>query len=329
MLKALTYVYRLIILSLAAFLPAPQAYGLARLCGDWRYRHDRARREMITRNLREVLGEQLSETERVSIVRDFFRLRYCNAMDLLRLAGNEQALTRLVEIRGREHLDAALAEGKGAILCGAHFGSYYASASPLLASGIPVTIVGHFPAISDLSAPSTVWFAWQRGMAQHTASYSYRPAIQARQAHAALRIANRLRANEVIAMNIDLPALADVSRRAVSTTFLGRQTEMPSGCVTVAHLTDAPILMFFLRRSLDWQHQVLEISPPIAMADDMATTFRRCVAIVEAAILRNPAHWIYWDQPNVLKNLGLLSSTIFSAPDVHIEIDELSVLQHP
>lgn len=71
MVKALTCFYRLIMLSLAAFLPAQLAYGLARLYGDWRYQRDRARREMITRNLREVLGEQLSEAERVSIVRDF------------------------------------------------------------------------------------------------------------------------------------------------------------------------------------------------------------------------------------------------------------------
>jgi lauroyl/myristoyl acyltransferase len=35
-----------------------------------------------------------------------------------------QSLRKLVEIRGREHLDAALATGKGAILCSAHFGSY-------------------------------------------------------------------------------------------------------------------------------------------------------------------------------------------------------------
>ncbi|MGB8343330.1 MAG: lysophospholipid acyltransferase family protein [Ktedonobacteraceae bacterium] len=328
MLKALTCFYRLIIQSLAAFLPTPLAYGLARLYGDWRYQRDRARREMIARNLGEGLCEQLSEVERVSIVRDFFRLRYCEAVDMLRLAGNRQAFTRLVEIRGQEYLDAALAEGKGAVLCGAHFGSYYASASPLLASGIPVTIFGLFPAITEEPAPSTVWFAWQRGMAHHTDNYSYRPAIQARQAHAALRIANRLRANEVIAMNIDLPAKTATSQRTVSTTLLGKQTEMPSGCVTIAHLTDAPILMYFLHRSADWRHQVLEILPPIAMADDMAITFGRCIAAVEAAILRNPAHWIYWDQPDMLTNLGLLSSTISSAPDVRIEIDEMSVLQH-
>jgi len=329
MLKALAYFSRLIILSLAAFLPAPQAYGLARLYGDWCYRRDHARRETITRNLREVLGEQLSQVERIHIVHAFFRLRYCDALDLLRLAENEQAFTRLVEIRGREHIEAALAEGKGAILCGAHFGSYYASSSPLLANGIPVTIVGHFSAISDQPATSTARLAWQRRMDQRTARYSYRLAIQARQAHAAIRIANRLRANEVIAMTIDLPALAGASRRAVSTTFLGRHAQMPSGCVTLARLTDAPILMFFLRRSADWRHQVLEISSPVAMDDDAAATFRRCVATVEAAILRNPAHWSYWDQPNVLMNLGLLSTTISSTSYVHTEINEMSMSQHP
>lgn len=58
-------------------------------------------------------------------------LRCCNIVDVMRLAWEGQALARLVEIRGREHLEMALAQGKGAIMCTAHFGSFLAIPSLL------------------------------------------------------------------------------------------------------------------------------------------------------------------------------------------------------
>ena len=84
-----------------------------------------------------MLGEELSPQEAEPLARDVFRIRTCEVVDLMRLRGRARSLGRLVEIRGREHLDAALAEGKGAILCSAHFGSYLYAFSPVHASGFP------------------------------------------------------------------------------------------------------------------------------------------------------------------------------------------------
>ena len=68
----------------------------------------------------------------------------CTAIDVMRLRYRARPLRRLVEIRGREHLDAALAGGKGAILCSAHFGSFDSCFSLLGASGYPVTTIGRW-----------------------------------------------------------------------------------------------------------------------------------------------------------------------------------------
>jgi lauroyl/myristoyl acyltransferase len=119
-------------------------------------------------------------------------------------------------------------------------------------------------------------------------------------------MATVLRANEVIAMAIDPPPLAADRPRATPIAFLGRQAMLLPGSVTLARLTGAPLLMFFLRRSADWRHQVLEISPPIPMEGDVVMAFGRCVAAAEAAILRDPAHWIYWSRSDDLVDLGLL-----------------------
>ena len=106
---------RLIVVPLVAFLPARLAYGLACLHGDWRYRHDTLMRERIMHNLEGVLGDQLSHAERARVTRDFFCRRSCEAMDVMCLTGRGRALARLIEIRGLEHIESALAAGKGAI----------------------------------------------------------------------------------------------------------------------------------------------------------------------------------------------------------------------
>ena len=57
------------------------------------------------------MSSLLNEAERLT--RDLFRFRSCEVIDVMRLRGRARSLARLVEIRGREHLQAALARGQG------------------------------------------------------------------------------------------------------------------------------------------------------------------------------------------------------------------------
>jgi KDO2-lipid IV(A) lauroyltransferase len=309
--KLLAYSIKRVILSLVAFLPAPLAYSLARFYGNRLYKRDSLQRETIMGNLAAVLGEQLSPAERAGVARDSFCLRACEAVDQKRLTGGGRVLAHLVEIHGQEHLEATLAKGKGAILCGAHFGAYFAIPSVLLKKGFPFTAVIRRPSILDPSLSLTARLLWQRIWTRHRINRLYRSSIQLqpRVPHAAIRIANILRTNGVIGIAIDPPPLALDRRHAVSMTFLGRQILLMPGSAKLADLTGASLLMISLRRSADWQHQVLEISPPIPMADGVVETFGRCVAALEASILRDPAHWHFWSQSDSLVDLGLLPTT--------------------
>src|SRR5579859_6403841 len=118
------FFYRLIVVPLVAFLPARVAYDLACLRGEWRYRHDTVMRERIIHNLDMIFGTRYSQAETTRLARDFFCRRSCEAIDVMRLSGRGRSLKRLVKIRGLEHVEAALAAGKGAIICSAHFGSF-------------------------------------------------------------------------------------------------------------------------------------------------------------------------------------------------------------
>ena len=302
-------------------LPAAIGYRAACGRGDWLFRRQTAKRAELVRNLGllgiglgEGLREELGEGRRdgpgpaaaQQVARDWFRFASCEALDVMRLRRGTRPLRRLVEIRGREHLEAALAGGKGAILCGAHFGSYNSSYSLLHASGFPITSIGRWQykyTAGLSSAERRFWDLVYRRLRR----YRQRPNIEpwpGRVEVAALAAA-ALRANEVVTIAIDAPPLDTDLARAVEVAVLGRRAKLLPGVVTLARLTGAPVLMCFQYRAADYRHQVLEISAPVPMDGDVTTAFGRCAARVSAAIERGPAHWAYWTSTPDLQTLEL------------------------
>lgn len=300
--------YRIMIVPLVAFLPASVAYGVACRHSDLHFRLETTKREEIMRCLESVLGDQMSQAEVVRATRDFFRLRSCLAVDQTRIAGKGQALARLVEMRGLEHIEAALAAGKGAIICTSHFGSFNCGISLLGVRGFPITIVGRWASNSVEHRQSSLARLFyrltvQKSLARHRRRTNIEPSGQL---EVAVQAAKILRQNELIVMGIDAPLLDADRKRGVAMDFLNGQVQLLPGAITIAQLVGAPVLMMFMRRSEDWQHQVLEILPPMSLDGDAVTAFKRCLAVVESAIRQNPAHWAYWNFHD-LANLGLLS----------------------
>ena len=297
--------YWLAVAPLAARLPASLAYRVACWWGDWTFRRWAGKSAEIASNLRQVLELGPEEAERLA--RDCMRFLSCNVIDLMRLRGRARSLGKLVEIRGREHLDAALAGGKGAILCTAHFGSHVCAFSLLHASGTPVTGIGrwlwHEPGLS--SAERRFWeFVFERRVLRHR----QRPNIEPwpGRVQVAAQAAAALRANEVVTICSDADPLPADRARAVEVPFLGRQARFLPGVVTLSRLTGAPVLMAFVYRSADYRHQVLEISPPVPMEGETTAAFERCVAAMDDAVRAHPADWFYWFQTDDLVTLGLL-----------------------
>jgi lauroyl/myristoyl acyltransferase len=300
--------YYLAVAPLLALLPASLAYRASCWRGDWTFRSWPDKRSEVVRNLRQVLGEELSPGEAERVAREVFRIRSCEVIDLMLLRGRARSLARLVDIRGREHLDAALAEGRGAILCSAHFGSYLCASSLIHASGSPVTSIGrwwwNYPPVES-SAERRIWnFVYARRVLRHR----QRPSIEPwpGRLQVAVQAAAALRANEVVTISSDAPPLDGERARAIGVPFLGRQARLLPGVVTLARLTGAPVLMAFTHRSADYRHQVLEISPPVPMEGETAVAFGRCVAAIDAAITANPAEWDFWFEPGDLASLGLV-----------------------
>ena len=300
--------YWLAVAPLLALLPASLAYRAACWRADWVFRSWPEKRREVLRNLRQVLGEELSSAGAERVARDSFRVRSCEVIDLMRLRGRARSLGKLVEVRGREHLDAALAGGKGAILCGAHFGSYDYSFSRLHTDGFSVTSIGrwwwNYPPAGSFVERRMWDFVFARRVLRHR----QRPNIEPwpGRVQVAIQAAAALRGNEVVTICGDAPPLDAELDRTIELPFLGRQARFLPGVVTLARLTGAPVLMASAHRSADYRHQVLEISPPVPMEGETAAAFGRCVAAMDAAIRAHLAEWDFWFEPDDLARLGLL-----------------------
>jgi len=306
--QAETVAFWLAVAPLLALLPARLAYRAACWRADWTFRCWPQKRGEVVRNLRQVLGEELGPEEAERMAREVFRIRTCEVVDLMRLRGRARSLRRLVEIRGREHLDAALAEGKGAILCSAHFGSYMCAFSLVHASGFPVTSIGRWWWNYPPGESSAVRRMWDFVYARRVLRHRQRPNIEPwpGRLQVAVQAAAALRGNEVVTISSDAPPLDTDLSRAIEVPFLGRQARLLPGVVTLARLTGAPVLMAFAHRSADYRHQVLEISAPVPMQGDTEAAFGRCAAAMDAAIRAHPAEWDFWFEPGDLAGLGLL-----------------------
>jgi Kdo2-lipid IVA lauroyltransferase/acyltransferase len=301
--------YWLVVAPLAARLPARLAYQVACWRGDLGYRFRTAKRAEIIRNLRQVLGDDLGPAGAERVARDFFRMISCEVIDVMRLRGSARSLGKLVEIRGLEHLEAALAGGKGALICSAHYGSVSSAFSLLHAGGFSLTAIGRWPwKYRPGKSPAEGRF-WDLVFARRLLRHRQRPNIEPfpGRVQVAAQAAVALRANEVVTISSDAPALDATRGSLVEMPFLGHQATLAPGIVTLARLTSAPVLMMFIHRSADYRHQVLDISPPVPMDGDTATAFAPCVTAIEAAIRQGPAEWVYWGETSDLAGLGLLS----------------------
>lgn len=299
-----------LVVPLVARLPAPLAYGAAVLHGDLYYRWNKRRRREIARCLGLVFGN-LSPKERQPIVRDYFRLRSCEAVDSMRMAGSGRALRRLVEVRGIRYLDEALAQGKGVVLCGAHFGSHNNCFDLLGTMGYRINWIARWSFRDDdgLNPLGKLFYriGLSRPVTPHSSTIERKPENPA----VAIEAMRALRKNEVVGVMVDHAVYPFDKARPVSVKFLNGTASLLPGAITLAQFTGAPVLMMLMRRSGDWRHQVIDISPPMPVQGDPVAAFKRCLSFVEDAILRMPAHWKSWRIGRMIQ-LGLLAGD--SAP---------------
>jgi KDO2-lipid IV(A) lauroyltransferase len=128
--------------ALISALPLERAQSLSAAVARRMFARGGKRVRYVMANLRIAYPDR-SDAELAEIGRESYVHFAWNLVDVARSAGwNADDLLSRVEVEGREHLDRALAPGKGAIAVMAHLGSFEVAmrVAPLL--GFPLTVIG-------------------------------------------------------------------------------------------------------------------------------------------------------------------------------------------
>ena len=271
----------------ARSLPQPLAVGAGRVAGAALAQTMRGRRTMIERHLRRAHGGRLEGADlrrEVQRAFDSYARYWAESFRLPDLTPDD--LDAGMSYEGLEHLDAALAEGKGVIATLPHLGGWDYGGAWLATQGYPVTVV-----VEPLEPPELLaWFAEFRerlGMTVVPLGPAVGPAVL-----------GALRRNELVGLLSD----RDITGDGVEVEFFGERTTLPAGPATLALRTGAAILpMTIYFRGRNGHHGVVRPPVPVGrqgkLRDDVARITQLVARELEIFIRADPAQW-HLMQPN-------------------------------
>ncbi len=202
---------------------------------------------------------------------------------------NRRRLATMASLEGREHLDAALARGKGAIVGVTHFGSFKMVIAALGYAGYKVHQVAVNPMTFDNESNPTVnniimriEYACERSL---PAEFIYLGSF-------VREIYRALGRGEVVIMSLD----GVERRKQIQVPLLNIETGLDLAPLLLASRLDVPLLPCFPLRQADDRHRVV-IHPPLSSdpslgheedARQMALAFSR---IMEGHVRAYPSHY--------------------------------------
>ena len=277
----LTYgTYRLLG-ALAGPLPPAMGYGLGRPVGALLLATSPQLRRILTCNFSHVLGPDASEEQVQSLVRRACANIIKGHYDLFRLSRlSSEEILEMTQVEGREHLDRALARGKGVILFSAHYGN--------------VDILIQAPLASGVSLSTPVEHIQPERLFQYT--------LRLRTSHGLrmfptggpmMGLYRALKRGEVIGLAAD--RAIDVSTRKVE--FFGAPASLPEGPVRLALRTGAALVPGFGLRLPD-NSFLARIEPALELPNtgdseaDVAAGMEMVVDVLERVISQQPEQWL-------------------------------------
>ncbi len=265
---------------------------LADLAGSLTYHLNARARRQSHQNLRRVLGPQSAPSRVRAVSAAAFRTAAHNYYDLFRLPGASmgQEASRIMA-KGWEHLEQALAEGKGAIVAAPHMGSFEMMTQLAAGRSIAVTVP-----IERLK-PDRLF----RLMVDMRSHQGTRVVPADRGALRAMCAA--LRRNEVVVIAAD----RDVLGMGMEVEFFGEKAKLPTAPAVISLRTGAPLLVAYtLQRPGGFYY--VEVFPPVprpttgdARQQVLAVT-QAVTSAIESVISRYPEQWVVFqpvwpDQP--------------------------------
>ncbi len=261
-------------------LPTGMAQQLGAALGDLLFWTVPRYRTVARRNLKAAFGWEGPRVE--AMARRVFRNIGKSLVEFLRLPALPAAeVRRLCTLEGMEHLRAALAAGRGAMIITAHYGSWELLAARLVVEGIPLSVVARE---ADDSAINTLVNRIREGCGYRVISRQSAPR----------GILEALRRNEVVAILMD----QNTTQGGQFVPFFGRTAATVTGPAVLALRTGAALLPGFSIRQRDDRH-LGRLWPPVVpsrtgdLAADVLELTAHLTRLIEAQVRADPSQWLW------------------------------------
>ncbi len=273
-------------------LPNSLIVALARASGKAKAASDKDKFRCVRDNLLTVPG--VDEERATELATRYFEDREIRS--LLLVLSPQMSLKqaqKLYTINGLEHLDAAIARGKGVFLLLSHIHSLGAFLAISMLRQMDYDVRVALPSMNDPWSASRLRRAMYKVLGEKPSipeliggfycQFNIRPIVQ------------RLRENVVVAQTGD----GWHSASFVDCDFLGRQLPFTTGVASVARTTGASIVPLFVSGAAP--HLEFNLEAPYTVereGDDLTVKVRHYAALLEKQLQNNLHAWEHWTVEN-------------------------------
>lgn len=265
------------IVRLVNFLPLPLQLSIGRALGRLAFAVSRRDRNIARVNIDMCLPE-LPPEARQKILKDHFASLGCALFETgLVWWASSRRLQRLIRFEGLEHLQAALAKGKGALMLSAHFTTLEMGARALTLIG-PTSVMYLTPS-NDLIAELS-----RRGRSRHT--------VQAVTSEQIRELLQNLKNNLPVWY---APDQRFTEKSSELVPFFGIPAASNVATTRLARISGATVLPYFPERRADNRGYIVRIHPPFDHfpSDDPVADTQRFHELIEASVRRNPDQYLW------------------------------------
>jgi KDO2-lipid IV(A) lauroyltransferase len=268
---------------LFSLLPRQICLAIGAALGSFVFHIDRKHRQISLSNLNIAFGSMFSDTKKKKIAKASFRHFGSVFADIIKIQHMKQdKVRRSLSIKGAEHLEKALALGKGVLIFSAHMGNWEMATAPI--SGIGKVNVIARPLDNRLLEKELLQIRKKLGANIISKQQAARPILRA------------LLANEMVAILIDQNT---VRNQAVFVDFFGKSAATTPSLAAFFLKTGAPIVPVFCLPIQSGRYHItirqpVEIDMTGDEEQDILKITQLCTKIIQNQIQENPEVWMWF-----------------------------------